>query len=52
MDRLMERIEYHLKKRVFDGIETGAVVFSNKYGLLGMTADAPALLRHMRRRCT
>lgn len=52
MDRLMERIEYHLKKRVFDGIETGAVVFSNKYGLLGMTADAPALIRHMRRRCT
>lgn len=52
MDRLMERIEYHLKKRVFDGIETGAVVFSNKYGLLGMTADAPALLWHMRRRCT
>lgn len=48
MDRLMKKIEYHLKRRVFDGIETGAVVFSNVHGLLGMTVQAPGLLARIR----
>lgn len=37
---LMERIQYHLERRSDGKMEIGAVVFSNIYGLLGMTKNA------------
>lgn len=47
---LMKKIEFHLKKRIYEGIRIGAVVFSNQYGLLGMTEEAEWLLPVIRER--
>lgn len=49
MEILLQKIEYYLKKRAFDGIMTGAVVFSNMHGLLGMTKDADALIAQIKK---
>lgn len=49
MDVLLQKIEYYLKKRAFDGIMIGAVVFSNLHGLLGMTQDARTLIGEIRK---
>lgn len=37
---LMEKIQYHLNMKVKNSIPIGAVVFSNKYGIIGMTENA------------
>ena len=42
---LMDRIDMYLKRRV--NLKTAAVMFSNKYGLIGKTKDADALLREI-----
>lgn len=44
MDVLLQRIGRHLDRRVFAGMEVGAVVFSDAYGLLGKTERADALI--------
>lgn len=44
MTILLQRIDHHLQKRIYEGIRIGAVVFSNQHGLLGMTKDAPELI--------
>lgn len=49
MKILMERIDYHLKHRAYEGLAIGAVVFSNKFGLLGETEQAGFLLNQLRR---
>ena len=49
MEILLRKIEYYLKKRAFEGIAVGAVVFSNLHGLLGMTQDAKALIDEIRK---
>lgn len=49
LDILMKRIDFYLKRRAFDGMETGAVVFSNVHGLLGMTKDAQKLIERIRK---
>lgn len=49
MEILLQKIEYYLKKRAFEGIAIGAVVFSNLHGLLGMTRDAEALIGEIRK---
>lgn len=41
---LMHRIDMHLKRRA--GIEIGAVMFSNKYGIIGKTEDAGRILKN------
>ncbi|PWM37167.1 MAG: cobalamin biosynthesis protein CbiD [Clostridiales bacterium] len=46
---LTGRVEYHLKARVGEDIPTGAILFSNRYGVLGRTALADALCRQIRR---
>lgn len=40
---LLEKIQYHLEKRVAGSLQVGAVLFSNVYGLLGRTQGGPAL---------
>ncbi len=49
MNILLDKIEYHLKRRVFQDVKIGAVVFSNKHGLLGMTKDAGKLIECIRK---
>lgn len=44
MDKLMIRIEKQMSLRVRGGMETAAVVFSNRFGLLGMTGKAAEML--------
>lgn len=41
---LMDKIDYYLKKRAYDGLLIGAVLFSNQYGLLGRTKEADKLI--------
>lgn len=43
LSRLLERIGFHLVQRG-DELETGAMMFSKEYGLLGETGNARALL--------
>ncbi len=44
MDKLMSRIEKHMSLRVRGETEVAAVVFSNRYGLLGMTEKAAEMM--------
>ena len=37
---LMKRIQYYLDGRVKGEIRVGAIVFSNKYGIIGATENA------------
>lgn len=49
MGTLVERLGQQLVRRAAGRLQTGAVVFSQQRGLLGMTAEAPDLLRlHVR----
>ena len=40
MERLCVRIQKHLDRRAGEDMQIGAVIFSNEYGLLGMTEQA------------
>ena len=44
MERVMERIAYHLRKRAAGRLKMEALVFTNTLGLLGATPGARALL--------
>ncbi|MDE7260960.1 MAG: cobalt-precorrin-5B (C(1))-methyltransferase, partial [Oscillospiraceae bacterium] len=44
LDRLMERIGFHLQAKAGDGMEIGAITFSKVYGQLGTTAGAADLI--------
>jgi cobalt-precorrin-5B (C1)-methyltransferase len=48
MKILMEKIDYYLQNRAYDGLTIGAVVFSNKFGLLGKTEKADFLLNQIK----
>ena len=45
MQRLTERIAFHLKHRAAGELETGAIMFSKEYGILGKTQNADDLLK-------
>ena len=45
LDRLMERIAFHLQAKAGEDMETGAITFSKVYGKLGATAGAEAMIR-------
>lgn len=45
MDRLMERIGFHLQAKAGEELEIGAIAFSKVYGELGRTPNAGVLLR-------
>ena len=47
VDRLMERIAFHLQAKAGEELEIGAIAFSKVYGLLGQTAGADSLLRRI-----
>lgn len=44
MDILMGKIDFYIKKRAYDGLLIGAVLFSSQYGLLGKTREAEKLI--------
>lgn len=41
-----QKIEYYMEQRVHGEVQTGAVLFSNTYGVLGYTSRAKELLLH------
>ena len=49
MEQVMKRIQFYLNHRSYDQILLGAVVFSNVYGYLGMTEDAPCLIQKIQK---
>jgi len=44
MERMMERIWFHVKNRLDESIEAGVVVYSNVRGVLGMAGNAQGLI--------
>jgi cobalt-precorrin-5B (C1)-methyltransferase len=44
MISIMERIDYYLEKRAAGRLETACMVYSNRFGLLGVTKKAEAFL--------
>ena len=44
MEKIMERIEYYMQHRVHNQLKTGALMFSNVYGVLGLTRNAQELI--------
>lgn len=47
MEDIMEKIDFYLKKRAAGRLQIACIVYSNTYGLLGMTAKAEELLRRL-----
>ena len=47
MEDTMEKIDFYLKKRAAGRLQIECIVYSNTYGLLGMTAKAEELLRRL-----
>ena len=44
MQSILKKVDFHIKARVHHNLEIGAIIFSNQYGYLGHTEDAPKLL--------
>jgi len=49
MEILTERVRYHLEARVKGQMRIGAILFSNRYGILGKTRGADELREHLLR---
>lgn len=47
MEDIMEKIDFYLKKRAAGRLQIECIVYSNTYGLLGMTGKAEELLRRL-----
>ncbi len=45
MERILRKVEFHLRERCHNQIPIGAVLFSNLYGILGTTGMAAELLK-------
>ena len=45
MDSLTRAVEQHLLRRSEGAYRVGAVLFSNQYGILGMTPEAQEILK-------
>ena len=50
MEQLMRKIEFYLKRRAYDGLEIGAIIFSNQHGVLGMTTNASRLKERLEKK--
>lgn len=48
MDSLIERIEFYIKKRSYEKIEIGIILFSNERGLLGRSVGAVRMVERLR----
>ena len=46
LDSIFQMIQHHLDRRAAGAFKTGAVLFSNKYGLLGTTEKAEEIIMH------
>ena len=44
---IMKKIDFYLKKRAAGRLQIECIVYSNAYGLLGMTGKAEELLRRL-----
>lgn len=51
LDSLTQRVGYHLERRGGKEMETGAVLFSKEYGILGQTPNAMELLYKIAENC-
>lgn len=49
MEEITERIQFYLNHRSYEQILLGAIIFSNKYGYLGQTADADVLIQKIQK---
>jgi cobalamin biosynthesis protein CbiD len=49
MQSILQKVDFHIKQRVHDSLEIGAILFSNQYGYLGETRDAAQLLAKLTR---
>lgn len=49
MAKAMEKIDFYMQKRVHGRLQTGDILFSNVYGILGKTEQAQELLERLRR---
>ena len=47
MEDIMKKIDFYLKKRAAGRLQIECIVYSNAYGLLGMTGKAEELLRRL-----
>ncbi len=47
LDSVLRRLDLHIKERVHHSLEIGAIIFSNQYGYLGETEDAPGLRKKL-----
>ncbi len=45
MEEAARKIDFYMQKRVHGKLKTGAILFSNVYGILGETAGAEELLK-------
>lgn len=48
---LMDKIQFYLNAKVKNTLEIGALMFSNKYGLLGKTVDAERIIKFIKAEC-
>lgn len=48
---LMDKIQFYLNAKVKNKLEIGALMFSNKYGLLGKTIDAERIIKFIKAEC-
>ena len=46
-DILMERAEYYLNAKVKNEVQIGALMFSNKYGIIGQTSCVDAIIQNI-----
>ncbi len=47
LQSILKKLDLRIKERVHHSLEIGAIIFSNQYGYLGETADAPLLRRKL-----
>ncbi len=48
MEALVEKIDFHLQHRAYEGLTVGAMAFSNKFGILGKTKTADHLISRLK----
>ena len=45
IEEAVNKIDFYMQKRVHGKLRTGAILFSNVYGILGKTGEADELLK-------
>lgn len=47
MEQVLDKIEYYLDHRAYGNLQIGVILFSNEYGLLGITSSADILINKL-----